>query len=79
LDPTLQWLWCRQAATAPIQPLAWELPYAAGVTLKKKKERKKRKKFLKSTMACLVVAYHSQHSSNGRVMVGNIPGVVLWS
>ena len=24
-------LWCRLAATAPIQPLAWELLYAAGV------------------------------------------------
>ena len=36
-DPALLWLWCRLAATAPIQPLAWELPYAAGVALKKKK------------------------------------------
>ena len=43
------WLWCRPMVTALIQPLAWELPYAAGVALKrpkkkkKKKERKKRK------------------------------------
>ena len=28
-DPVL--LWCRPAATAPIRPLAWEAPYAAGV------------------------------------------------
>ena len=28
LDPMLLWLWCRLAATAPIQSLAWELPYA---------------------------------------------------
>ena len=44
---------CRLAAAAPIQPLAWELPYAAGAALKKKnkkikkiegkKEKKKRK------------------------------------
>ena len=27
---------CRPAATAPIQPLAWEPPYAAGATLKDK-------------------------------------------
>ena len=27
-DQALPWLWCRLAATAPIQPLAWELPYA---------------------------------------------------
>ena len=29
-------LWCRLAATTRIQPLAWELPYATGVTLKRK-------------------------------------------
>ena len=33
-DPALLWLWQRPAATAPIRPLAWELPYAAGVALK---------------------------------------------
>ena len=33
-DPTLLWLWYRLADVAPIQPLAQELPYAAGVTLK---------------------------------------------
>ena len=36
LDPTLLWLWCRLAAVAPIQPLAWEPPYAMCVALKKK-------------------------------------------
>ena len=54
-------LWCRLAAVAPIQPLAWEPPYAAGAALEKakrqerkkgRKERKKeRKKALGSTMA----------------------------
>ena len=29
-DPELLQLWCKLAAVAPIQPLAWELPYAAG-------------------------------------------------
>ena len=33
------WLWL--AAVALIRPLAWDLPYAAGVALKSKKERKK--------------------------------------
>ena len=32
------WLWHRMAAKAPIQPLAWELPYAVGVALKRKKK-----------------------------------------
>ena len=41
LDPALPWLWCRPAAVAPIQPLAWEPPYATGVALKKQKKKKK--------------------------------------
>ena len=32
-------LWCRLTAAAPTQPLAWELPYAVGVALKKKKKK----------------------------------------
>ena len=45
-DPMLLWLWCRPAAVAPIQPLAWELLHAEGVALKrqKKKEKGKEKK-----------------------------------
>ena len=39
-DPKLLWL-CA-VAVAPIQSLAWELPYAAGVALKSR--RKKREK-----------------------------------
>ena len=39
LDPELLWLWCRPAATALIQPLAWEPPYAAGTALKGPKNK----------------------------------------
>ena len=39
-DPELPWLWHRLAAVAPIQPLAWELPYATRVTLKRKEQNK---------------------------------------
>ena len=34
----LLWLWRRLAAAAPIRPLAWEPPYAAGATLKRQKK-----------------------------------------
>ena len=44
LDPALVWLWCRLAATAPIQPLAWELPYAIGAALKRKQQQNKQTK-----------------------------------
>ena len=36
----LLWLWRRPAAAVPVQPLAWELPYAAGAALKRKKKKK---------------------------------------
>ena len=42
LGSTLLGLWCRLAAAAPIRPLAWELPYAMGMALKRK-EKKRRK------------------------------------
>ena len=40
-DPTLLWLWCRPAAAALIQPLAWEPPYAKGVAQKEQKTKNK--------------------------------------
>ena len=41
LDLALLWPWHRLAATAPIRPLAWEPPYAAGAALKRQKDKKK--------------------------------------
>ena len=41
-DPTLLWLWCKPAAVAPIQALAWEITYAEDAALKSKKEKKKK-------------------------------------
>ena len=37
-------MWCRPAAVALIGPLAWEIPYAVGMAIKKNKERKKEKR-----------------------------------
>ena len=45
-DPVLLWLWCRPAATAPIQPLAWEPPYAAGAAQEMEKIKNKKKLLL---------------------------------
>ena len=41
-DLALLWLWYWQVAVAPIQPLAWELPYAT-LKSKIKKERERDK------------------------------------
>ena len=35
------WLWHRLAAIAAIRPLAWVLPYASGVALKRQKKKVK--------------------------------------
>ena len=37
LDPTLLYMWYRPVVTAQIRLLAWELPYAKAVALKRKK------------------------------------------
>ena len=44
----LAWLclWCRPAAAAPVQPLAWEPPCAAPAALKRQKKKKKTQKNL---------------------------------
>ena len=56
-DPALLCLWRRPVATAPIQPLAWEPPYAAGAaqeiattttTKKTKKDKRQEKEEQKS-------------------------------
>ena len=48
-DPALLWLWLRPTAVALIRPLAWELPHAMSVALKRPKKKKKKKKKKKNT------------------------------
>ena len=50
-DPTLLWVWCGLAAAALIGTLAWELPYAVGVALRRQKKKKKKKKKRKEKWA----------------------------
>ena len=40
-DLALLWLWHKPAAVAPMRPLAWEPPFAAGAALKGQKTKKK--------------------------------------
>ena len=42
-DPKLLRQWHRSVAAAPIQPLAWEPPCAAGAALERDKRTKKKK------------------------------------
>ena len=45
-DPTL--LWRRLAVVTQIQPLAWELRYATGAALKRKKKEENLRRLLKN-------------------------------
>ena len=54
-DPALLWLWRRLAATAPIQPLVWEPPYAMGTALKRQNKQTNKK---------YVLEFPSWHSGN---------------
>ena len=55
----LELLWCRLAATAPIGPLAWEPPYAAGSGPRKGKKTKKKKKLIVEKKLLIIRAYGS--------------------
>ena len=62
-DPTLLWLWCRPAAPAPVQPLAWEPPYAMGVVLNRQKTKKEK---------------NPANPTSIHEAVGSIPGLAQW-
>ena len=64
------WLWCRPAATAPIQLLAWKPPYAPGVALKRRKIKNKKKEMLQlgerslcagTVLSALLINSHNLH------------------
>ena len=69
-DPTLQWLWCRLAATTSIRPLAWELPYAMDVTLEKIKKKKK--------FGVPVVAQWLTNPTRNHEVAGSVPALAQW-
>ena len=71
-DPLLLWLWHRPAPTAQIGLLAWELPHAAGVALKRQK-KKKDTHFSEFLLWCsgLIIQLVSG-------VAGLIPGLVQW-
>ena len=67
-DPELLWLRCRPVGTALIRPLAWELPYAEVVALKKKKKKIK-------IQRVAIVAYQVKNLTSIHEDLGLIPGL----
>jgi len=53
---------------APIRPLDWEVPYAMGVALKKKRETKKKpQKHIKYEDSGSCLFLHSSHQGHSKV------------
>ena len=69
-DLALVWLWRRLEATAPIRPLAWEPPHAAGAAQEMAKDKKnkiklklknKKKKLINCLELQLKYLFHIWH------------------
>ncbi len=70
----LLWLWRRPVTTAPIRPLAWEPPYAAGVALEKTKKTHTKMELL----GVPVVAQWLMNPTRNHEVEGSIPGLAQW-
>ena len=69
-DPALLWLWHKLAATAPIPPLAQELPYAAGSAVKRKTKQNENQNSRCGTVETNPTRNHE--------VAGLIPGLAQW-
>ena len=56
-DPSLPWLWCKPASTAPILPPVWEPPYVVSTAPKKTKNKSINK--VDKTFMIVVVVVHA--------------------
>ena len=91
-DPALLWLWPerRPVATAPIQPLAWEPPYASGAaqeiatttTTDKKTKDKRQKKIIIIKKKKNIGSSHrgraEMNPTRNHEVAGSIPGLAQW-
>ena len=74
-DPAWLWLWCRPAATAPIQPLALEKLHMPRVRPQKQKKKKQKKKNQNRSSHCGSV---ETNSTSIHEETGSIPGLDQW-
>ena len=71
-DAMLLWLWCRPAAVALIQPLAWEISYASDVTLRKQQQQQQ------NILGVPIVAQRVMNLTSVHEDVGFILGLDQW-
>ena len=72
-DPALLWLWRRPVATAPIQPLAWEPPYAAGAAQEMAKRQKTKNKQTNKKGVPVVAQWLTNPTRNHEVAGWSLP------
>ena len=79
-DPALLWLWRRLGATAPIPPLAWEPPFAAGAALKRQKQTNKtnKQKNEKECDWCSCCGTTEMNPTRNHKGAGSIPVLAQW-
>ena len=75
-DLALLWLWRRPVAIAPIRPLAWEPPHAAGAAQRNSKKKDKKKKRI--YRGVLVVAQWLSNLTRIHEDAGSIPVLAQW-
>ena len=69
-DLVLLWLWCRLAATAPIQPLTWEPLYALGGAIKRQKTKKfKKKQRVEFSLSLHIVRLYKSSFPNNKILL----------
>ena len=68
-DLALLRLGCRPVGVAPIQPRAWEPPYAPDAALKSKKEKKKKKKERKSAQSVALISVLITHTQFEKIKI----------
>ena len=80
-DPSLLWLWCRPAAIAPTQPLAWEPPYTMGVAQNNNNNKKRVTLMLSSKVdfVDLIELLISWLWVNQKVDYSGRPNLIAWA
>ena len=74
-NPVLMGLWCRPAATAPILPLAWEPPYAAGVAQEITKKTKNKNKKHSDIIGVPIMVQWLTNPTRNHEVADSIPGL----
>ena len=78
LDLAFLWLWHRPAVAGPIRPLTWELPYALGAALKRKRKRNRWRLQIRKEFRSYHRGTAETNPTKNHEFMGSIPGLTQW-